>query len=626
MAAMHNTRLDFSSDVLTNGNVFVAGGEYGNGGATAEIYDSVANTWTNVTIPAGLLYTGSSGDSGNSGFRDSDSILLANGTVLVTPVFSFNLYQSVIYNPASNSCSAGPYYFHNQTEASWVKLPDDSILSVDTGSTTAERYIPAQNLWITDSNAPVQLYDTFGTEEGPGLLLPNGKAIFFGATSHTAIYTPTGATNSGSWIAGPDFPNAQGMPDSPAAMMVNGKILCVTEHVATNNTEWYAPLNFYEYNYLSNNFTQVSAPGSGTNFNDVCWPTLMLDLPDGTILFGHRQTDFYVYQPDGVPLATGKPVINSISVNADGSLHLTGKLFNGLCQGAAYGDDEQMDSNFPLVRFIDASGNIRYGRTYNWSNTGVMKTNSVVSTKCAIPIGASLADTIQVVVNGIASTGIVFATAVVNTADSGPGSLRNAIINSTNGAAITFAAGLSGQTILLTSGELLLTNSVTIDASALPNGVQINGNGTNRVFEVPGGVIVALKALTITNGGAGAGFGGGILNNGTVSLSQCTLVGNSAYQGGAIEDRGACIMTNCTLALNVSTANGAAVDDNVGSLTLTHCTIAGNTGGGNGGGIANYLRTLTLLTPSSPAITATVTFIISPAALLSTQVPISCKF
>jgi hypothetical protein len=385
------------------------------------------------------------------------------------------------------------------------------------------------------------------------------------------------------------------MPDSPAAMMVNGKILCVVEHVATNSSEWYAPLSFYEYNYVSNNFTQVGAPGGGTNFNDVCWPTLLLDLPDGTILFGHRQKDFYVYQPDGVPLASGKPVINSISVNADGSLHLTGKLFNGLCQGAAYGDDEQMDSNFPLVRFTDASGNVRYGRTYNWSNTGVMKTNLVVSTECTVPAGASLADTIQVVVNGIASAGIVFATAVTNTADSGAGSLRNAIINSINGAAITFAAGLSGQTILLTSGELLLSNSVTIDASALTNGIRINGNGTNRVFEVPVGVTVALKGLTITNGGAGAGFGGGVLNDGTVTLLQCTLVGNSAYQGGAMENSGACVMTNCTLALNVSTANGAAVDDNVGSLTLTHCTIAGNTGGGNGGGIANYLRTLTLL-------------------------------
>ena len=40
----------------------------------------------------------------------------------------------------------------------------------------------------------LQIYDSFGFEMGPGFLLPSGKAIFFGATGHNAIYTPTGST------------------------------------------------------------------------------------------------------------------------------------------------------------------------------------------------------------------------------------------------------------------------------------------------------------------------------------------------------------------------------------------------------------------------------------------------
>jgi hypothetical protein len=96
----------------------------------------------------------------------------------------------------------------------------------------------------------------------------------------------------------------------------------------------------------------------------------MLDLPDGTVLLSSLFTNqLYIYTSDGSPLPAGKPTIQSIFVNGDGSLHLTGILFNGISQGASYGDDNQMDSNYPLVRFTDASGNVRYGRSYNWSST-----------------------------------------------------------------------------------------------------------------------------------------------------------------------------------------------------------------------------------------------------------------
>ena len=46
LTSMHDTRLYYSSDVLTNGRVFVAGGEYGTGKSTAEVYDPLTDTWT----------------------------------------------------------------------------------------------------------------------------------------------------------------------------------------------------------------------------------------------------------------------------------------------------------------------------------------------------------------------------------------------------------------------------------------------------------------------------------------------------------------------------------------------------------------------------------------------------
>jgi len=634
---MNFARLDFASAMLTNGNLFVAGGEYAEGTTNAEIYNAANNSWNQLNIPDGIITTDNqpypSGQN-SAGFSDCNSVLLPNGQVLLTPVFPATAGDTAIYDPASGSwTSQALVRGYDEDEASWVKLPDDSILVIDASwpagipSTNSERYIPALNQWVNDSNLPVSLYDSFDLELGPGFLLPNGKAIFFGATSHTAIYTPSGTTNEGSWVAGPDFPNSQGMPDAPAAMMVNGKILCAVEQVATNSTEWYPPVSFYEYDYLSNSFTQVSAPGGGTTFNDFCYPTLMLDLPDGTVLFGHRDTDFYVYKPDGVPLAAGRPTITSIATNSDGSLHLMGTLFNGISQGASYGDDEQMDTDFPLVRFTDTSGNVRYGRTFNWSSTSVMSGSRVVTTECMVPSGVSLTNVVQVVVNGIASAGMTLilpvSYAVTNTADSGPGSLRQAIASSVSGGTINFAPYLSGSTIIITNGEMQLTGNLTIDASALTNGIWLNGNYASRIFNIAGGANVVLNSLTLTNGhsdandwgGAlinsgtvalnnctlagnfidGSGSGGAIENVGTLTLTGCTLTGNSAGYAGAIRNETTCTLQNCTFYGNSVPGNGGAVDNVFGAtMNILQCSFSGNSAGGNGAGIENYLSQLNL--------------------------------
>lgn len=637
IAPMHCTRLDFSSVVLTNGNLFVASGEYGPGTTNAEIYSPESDSWSELTIPAGVITTNNQpyADGQNSaGFSDCSATLLRNGQVLLTPVFPATSGHTAVYDPAANSWTTPALVRgYDEDEATLLKLPDDSILLVDnswpagTPNTNSERFIPARNQWINDGNVPVLLYDTPGLELGPAMLLPNGKAIFFGATSHTALYTPSGTTNAGAWVAGPDFPNAQGMPDAPAAMLVNGKVLCAVEQVATNSAEWYPPVSFYEYDYHNNNFTQVSAPGGGATFNDECWPTLLLDLPDGTVLFGHRSRDFYVYQPDGVPLAAGQPVITSISTNADGSLHLTGTLFNGLCQGASYGDDEQMDSNFPLVRFTDAGGNVRYGRTYNWSRSSVMSGTNFVTTECAVPVGVSLQNTVQVVANGIASAGLVLnfpATyAVTNFADSGVGSLRQAIANSGSGVTINFAPYLSGMTITLTNGELPLAGNLTIDASALTNGIRLDANYASRIFNVAAGANVGLVSLTLTNGHSDANnWGGAVINGGTLALTNCTLVGNfidGSGSGGAIENVGTltltgctlsgngagyagairneanCSLQNCTFFGNAVPANGGAIDNVFGAtLNLLYCTFSGNSAGSSGAGIDNYLSQVNL--------------------------------
>ena len=112
----------------------------------------------------------------------------------------------------------------------------------------------------------------------------------------------------------------------------------------------------------------------------------MLDLPDGTVLFATQSNaQLHVYRPDGTPLAAGKPSISTITPNVDGSYHLTGTLLNGISEGAAYGDDWQMNSNYPIVRLTDAAGNVYYARTYNWSSTSVMTGTNLASTEFRLP-------------------------------------------------------------------------------------------------------------------------------------------------------------------------------------------------------------------------------------------------
>ncbi|MGH7992715.1 MAG: hypothetical protein ACREDQ_04305, partial [Limisphaerales bacterium] len=411
LSPMHDSRLYFASDVLRNGTVLVAGGEYGSGTAAAEVYNTLSDTWTETTIPLTLLNPSqpSPAAGGNQAFADAISMVLPNGNVMVAPVYSKTVGGTLIYNPTSNAWSAGPNFFRigypDQAEASWVKLGDGSILTVDPFGTNSERYIPSVNRWINDSNVPVPLYDTNG-ELGAALLLSDGRAIFLGGTGHSAIYTPSGTTNAGAWTAGPDFPNGQGAPDAPAAMMVNGKILCATGPAQTYN----GPVSFYEYDPVANSFTRVNVP-DGSPALQFAYPylTVMLDLPDGTVLFTDFGSQLYVYQPDGLPLTSGKPIINGITWNADGSYHLSGTKLNGISQGAAYGDDAQMDSNYPIVRMTNSTGNVFYARTYDWSNTGVMTGNTPVTTEFALPAGLPVEKySLVVVANGISSDAVTF--------------------------------------------------------------------------------------------------------------------------------------------------------------------------------------------------------------------------
>jgi len=96
---------------------------------------------------------------------------------------------------------------------------------------------------------------------------------------------------------------------------------------------------------------------------------------------------------------------------------------------------------------------------------------------------------------------------VMNNGDSGAGSLRDVIACVGDGATIMIDGSLSGQTILLTSGEILINKNITIIGLGVAN-LSISGNNASRIFHVQAGKTLELQAMklkdatSVTNGGA----------------------------------------------------------------------------------------------------------------------------
>src|SRR5215204_4524716 len=180
---------------------------------------------------------------------------------------------------------------------------------------------------------------------------------------------------------------------------------------------------------------------------------------------------------------------------------------------------------------------------------------------------------------------------VTNTNNSGAGSLRQAILDAASGDTITFALAGCPCTITLTSGELTLDKSLTIDGPGA-NQLTINANGASRVFLIPSLVadasnIVALEGLTIAGGNSVAG--GGIYQGiATLTITNVSIIGNNATSagGGIYKPGGTLTVINSTIAGNTG-SSVAGIYNQFGTMTLTNSTVSENFATTNGGGLTN---------------------------------------
>ncbi len=171
---------------------------------------------------------------------------------------------------------------------------------------------------------------------------------------------------------------------------------------------------------------------------------------------------------------------------------------------------------------------------------------------------------------------------VTNLNDSGAGSLRQAVLDANAaGGADVIQVDVSG-TITLTSGELLISDSVSI-AGPGARALTISGGGVSRILRLDNiaAKSVTLEDLTLT-GGSAAGNGGAILNEGgNLLLRRVRLTGNTALgDGGAIYN--AFFASGNTLTVEYSEISGNSANKEgaiyfIGfQLRIVNSTISGN--------------------------------------------------
>ncbi len=386
------TPLYFASAVLPDGRVLIEGGEYNDGAPIAEtnlgaIYDPKLDTWTPVDPPTGWLSIG-----------DAPSIVLPNGVFMMGNAVT---RQQALFDAQTLTwTTTGTGKADRNNEEGWTLLPDGRVLTVDTtNGTNSEIYDPSTGSWTSAGSTVADLIA--GQEVGPTITMANGRVLALGATGATAIYGV-----GGPWTAGPDLPVARGeqltSADGPAVLLPNGNVL-----VVLSPGIYSTPASYFEFDGVRFN-PVASAPNA---VNESSYTVSFLLLPTGEVLVVDQSSRLELYTPTGAPDPAWAPTIANVpSMVARSSTYaISGTQFNGLSQGAAYGDDVQSATNYPLVRITnDATGHVFYARTHDHSTMAIATGSQPVSTSFDVPANAETgASHIVVVANGIASAPVV---------------------------------------------------------------------------------------------------------------------------------------------------------------------------------------------------------------------------
>jgi hypothetical protein len=151
-----------------------------------------------------------------------------------------------------------------------------------------------------------------------------------------------------------------------------------------------------------------------------------------------------------------------------------------------------------------------------------------------------------------------------------------------------FSTSLPSTITLANTLVLSETSGPEVIDEPAAGAVTVSGGHSVEVFDVDSGVEATISGLCITGGSATRGAG--VLSYGNLTLTDCTITGNSAQGGttsntggGALLSFGPATLTDCKISDN-SAFDGGGLDD-FNATTLTGCTISGDSAKNGGGGI-----------------------------------------
>jgi hypothetical protein len=365
---------------------------------TTFIYDAASNAWS----PSGTkVYPDQSDEEGWT--RTSE------GTIV-----NYDLFYSIAtngsyaekYNPStgtwtgispSDGTAKGTIPQLSSTTIGYelgpsLRLQDGRVFEIGATQHTA-LYNPATNTWAAGPDTTGTLNgipSPFGADDAPGAILPDGHVIF-AADAGVSGFTSSGNIRTGSavitgipstailqvyWsVSGTGIPGGAYIVsvDSPHRVTISSPATATTSGDAISwGGTFTNPTELFEFNPSTNTTTQVtSALPDGNLPYEPSYPTRMLILPTGQLLFSDSTSQLWVYTSSGSPNPSLRPVIKNVKYLGDGKFRLTGFQLDGQSAGAAYGDDDQMDSNYPIIRMVNFSGNVFYARTSDWSKIAV---------------------------------------------------------------------------------------------------------------------------------------------------------------------------------------------------------------------------------------------------------------
>ena len=207
---------------------------------------------------------------------------------------------------------------------------------------------------------------------------------------------------------------------------------------------------------------------------------------------------------------------------------------------------------------------------------------------------------------------------VIDPADSGPGTLRQAISSAASGDTIVF--NLPGcPCVISLASALSINRNLTISGPGATQ-LTVNGNNLVRVFQIQGVAppSVTISGLTIANGTTAANGGGIFLQSGTLTVSGSTITNNTAptssattgFGGGIMADSGTNLSVINSIVVNNSCVRGGGgistgIPAATTNLTISGSTISGNTSGFGGGVYTTASSLITTLNTNFTNNTAT---------------------